>query len=145
MNFASLTRDYQNIFSEYQDVLAKQQDAQLAENLEQNQQAEKFSILEPALQPDKPSSPDRPKLIILVVFAALGAGGAAALGMELLQAKLRGRTHLASVMEGQPLAVIPYIHSEADKDTPLRRFIGSFTSKLLRKTKVNAQEPEPAL
>lgn len=142
---ASLTRDYQNIFSEYQDVLAKQQDAQLSENLEQNQQAEKFSILEPALQPDKPSSPDRPKLIILALFAAFGAGGAAALGMELLQSKLRGRTHLSSIIETQPIAVIPYIHSEADKDTPLRRFIGALTGKLLRKTKLAPPEPEAAL
>ena len=142
---AALTRDYENIFSEYQDVLSKPQDATISQNLEQNQQAEKFSILEPALQPEKPSSPDRAKLIILVVFGALGAGGAAALGMEVLQSKLRGRTHLAHLMEAQPIAVIPYIHSDADKDTPLRRFVGAFTGKLLRKTKVAAQEPEPAL
>lgn len=143
---ASLTRDYQNLFNEYQDVLAKQQDAQLSQNLEQNQQAEKFSILEPAMQPDKPSSPDRAKLIILALFAAFGAGGAAALGMELLQAKLRGRTHLAGVMETQPIAVIPYIYSDADKDTPLRRAAGSFAGKLLRKTKRAPElEPEPAL
>jgi polysaccharide biosynthesis transport protein len=142
---ASLTRDYQNIFSEYQDVLAKQQDAQLAENLEQNQQAEKFSILEPALQPDKPSSPDRPKLIILALFASLGIGGATALGVELLQSKLRGRSHLTGIIETQPIAVIPYIHSEADKDTPLRRLVAAFAGRLLRKTKLAPQEPEPAL
>lgn len=140
-----LTRDYDNLFAEYQDVLAKQQDAQLAENLEENQQAEKFSILEPAVRPDKPSSPDRPKLIILALFAALGVGGGAALGMELLQAKLRGRTHLAGLLDTQPIAVIPYIYSEADKDTPLRRMVGSFAGKLLKKTKLAPQEPEPAL
>ncbi len=142
---ASLTRDYDNLFAEYQDVLAKQQDAQLAENLEENQQAEKFSILEPALRPDKPSSPDRAKLLILALFAAFGAGGAAALGMELLQAKLRGRSHLTGLLETQPIAVIPYIHSDADKDTPWRRVLTSFAGKLLRKTKLAQQEPEAAL
>ncbi len=143
---ASLSRDYDNLFQEYQDVLAKQQDAQLAENLEENQQAEKFSILEPALQPDKPSSPDRAKLTVLAIFAALGAGGAAALGMELLQAKLRGRTHLTGIIETQPIAVIPYIHSEADKEKPWRRFFGSVTGKLFRRrTKLAPPEPEPAL
>lgn len=143
---ASLNRDYDNLFKEYQDVLAKQQDAQLAENLEENQQAEKFSILEPALQPDKPSSPDRGKLIVLALFASFAAGGAAALGMELLQAKLRGRTHLASVIETQPIAVIPYIHSDADnKNNPWRRLIGAVAGKLFRRTKLAPQEPEPAL
>lgn len=114
---AGLTRDYENLFSEYQEVLAKAQDAQLAENLEQNQQAEKFSILEPALQPDKPSSPNRPQLILAALIAALGVGGAAALGVELLKKRLRGRKHISSLIDGQPIAVIPYIHSESDRRT----------------------------
>lgn len=130
---SALTRDYNNLFSEYQDVLAKRGDAQLAENLEENQQAEKFSILEPALQPDKPSSPDRPKLIFAAIFAALGAGGAVAMGFELLQSRLRGRNHLATILDGQPIAVIPYIHSEADKRArwPLARpFAGKRRQKV---------------
>ncbi|MHA7870864.1 MAG: GumC family protein [Hyphococcus sp.] len=109
---SALTRDYENIFREYQDVLAKQQDAQLAENLEENQQAEKFSILEPALRPEEPSSPDRPKLIVLALFAALAAGGGMALGVELLMSTVRGRNHLTSITDGHPIAVIPYIPSQ---------------------------------
>jgi len=113
----ALTRDYENIFTEYQDVIAKRGDAQLAENLEENQQAEKFSILEPALRPDKPSSPDRPKLIVAVIFLAFAAGGASAFLLELLMARIRGRNHIAHIIEGQPIAVIPFIHSDDDKRT----------------------------
>lgn len=109
---AALTRDHDNVFREYQDVLAKQQDAQLAENLEDNQQAEKFSILEPALKPEKPSSPDRPKLIVLAIFAALAAGAAAAFGIEMMVSTIRGRNHISSLMDGHPIAVIPYIQGE---------------------------------
>ncbi len=111
---AALTRDHENIFREYQDVLAKQQDAQLAENLEENQQAEKFSILEPALRPEEPSSPDRPKLIILALFAALGLGGGTAFAVEMSFATIRGRNHLSNLIDSHPIAVIPYIAS-ADK------------------------------
>lgn len=116
---AALSRDYENLFAEYQDVLAKQQDAQLAENLEENQQAEKFSILEPALQPDEPSSPDRPKLIVMAIFLALGVGAASAFGMEMLMARIRGRNHLASIIGGQPIAVIPYFDAEGERRGPL--------------------------
>jgi hypothetical protein len=42
-------------------------------------------------------------------------GAAVALGLEMLQARIRGRNHLASILEGQPIAVIPYIYSDADK------------------------------
>lgn len=114
----SLTRDHENLFTEYQEVIAKQQDAQLAENLEENQQAEKFSILEPALRPEQPSSPDRPKLILAALFGSLMIGAGVALIVELLSAKIRGRSHIASILDGQPIAVIPYIHSENEKRGP---------------------------
>ncbi|MGE0408853.1 MAG: hypothetical protein AB7P23_06270 [Amphiplicatus sp.] len=103
----ALTRNYENVFKEYQDVLAKQQEAQLAENLEDNQKAEKFSVLEPALKPELPSSPERAKLIVLALIVSLGVGGAIALGAEFLSATLRGRAHLEKLIEGDPIAVIP--------------------------------------
>lgn len=132
---ASLTRDYENLFAEYQDMLAKRQDAQLAENLEQNQQAEKFSILEPALRPERPSSPDRPKLIVLALFMAVAAGGAVALGAELLFATIRGRDHLARVLDEHPIAVVPYIYRENDK-------LAGFS--FFRQRNVLRPQPEPA-
>lgn len=103
-----LTRDYENLFKQYQDVLAKKQEAQLAENLEDNQKAEKFSILEPAQRPEEPSSPERVKLSILVLFAAFGAGGMAAIGSEFLLGALRGRSQLEKVIGAHPIAVIPH-------------------------------------
>ena len=110
-----LTRDYNNIYNEYQDVLAKKQEAQLAENLEDDQKAEKFSILEPAQRPEEPSSPDRLKLSILAIFAAFAVGGGVALGTEFLFGTLRGRNHLEKLIEGHPIAVVPHFRRESDK------------------------------
>lgn len=118
-DLAALTRDYENMFQEYQDVRSKQQAAQLAENLEENQQAEKFSILEPALRPDKPTSPDRAKLSILAIFAALAAGAGVAFLAELIFSTVRGRQHLANLVDEHPIAVIPYIHGGEDKGSPI--------------------------
>lgn len=132
----ALTRDYDNVFREYQEVLAKQQDAQLAENLEVNQQAEKFSILEPALRPDKPSSPDRPKLIVLALFAALAAGGAAAFAVEMMFSTIRGRAHVSKLIEGHPIAVIPYIQGEKPRQLQI--------PFLNRRPKVAGPAPEAA-
>ena len=112
---ASLSRDLDNFFKEYQDVLAKQQDAELAESLEENRQAEKFSILEAARRPDKPSSPNRPQLIVLALAAALGAGAATAFLAELAFSTIRGRTHIENLIEEHPIAVVPYIRGEGEK------------------------------
>ncbi len=140
---AALTRDYENMFKEYQDIQTKQQDAQLAENLEENQQAEKFSILEPALSPEQPSSPDRPKLIFAALFGALGIGGATAFGVEMLKSRLRGRAHIASILDGQPIAVIPYIHGEKERRMRLP-FTGKKAGKSRRRSERGAMEPELA-
>lgn len=125
---AGLSRDYDNVFREYQDMLSKQQAAQLAENLEENQQAEKFSILEPALFPDEPTSPDRPKLLVLSVAFALAAGFGIAMIAEIMMQTLRGRTHISNIIGGAPIAVIPYI--DTDEDTSFGA--GLFTSKKLK-------------
>ncbi|NOX82727.1 MAG: hypothetical protein GXP06_07030 [Alphaproteobacteria bacterium] len=118
-DLAGLTRDYENTFQEYQEVRGKQQDAQLAENLEENRQAEKFSILEPALRPDRPTSPDRIKLSILAIFAALAAGGGIGLAAEILFSTIRGRNHVAGLVDEHPIAVIPYIPGDKDKKPSL--------------------------
>lgn len=103
-----LTRNYENVSREYQEILAKQQEAQLAENLEDNQKAEKFSILEPAQRPEQPSSPERVKLGILMVFASLAAGAMTVLGAEFLVPTIRGRNHFEKLISAQPIAVIPH-------------------------------------
>ncbi|MEO1253126.1 MAG: Wzz/FepE/Etk N-terminal domain-containing protein [Pseudomonadota bacterium] len=119
---AALTRDYDSMDAQYQELRNKQQSAALAESLEVNQQAEKFSILEPATRPHSPSSPDRPKLIVLALFAACAAGGACAVLAELFFAALRGRSHITSIMGDHPMAVVPYIQSDDEVSLPARLF-----------------------
>lgn len=119
---ATLTRDYQNLTNEYQALRDKQASAQLSENLEDNQKAEKFSILESAQRPDAPSSPKRGQLALLLVAGATAAGLLFAFGAEMLFATLRGRRHLTSLMHEAPIAVIPYIRAENEPRFSLPSF-----------------------
>ncbi len=118
---ASLTRDSQNLNNEYQALKNKQATAQLSENLEDNQKAEKLSILESAQRPDKPASPNRGQLTILLIAAAIAAGALVAFGAEMLFQTLRGRGHLQSVLHETPIAVIPYFKAENDARFKLPR------------------------
>ena len=105
----ALTRDRESLASQYREILEKQRSAQLAENLQDSQKAEKFSILEAAARPERSASPDRPKLAVLALFAALATGAAFAVGAELLYGTVRGRNHLTRLVDAHPIAVIPYI------------------------------------
>lgn len=113
---SGLTRDYQTVSNEYKEMLSKQQQSQLAQNMEANQKAEKFSILDPAVRPDKPSSPDRGKLSVLALFFSLITGAAIAMGAELMFATVRGKNHLTQLIETHPIAVIPYIKNGVDEN-----------------------------
>ena len=113
---ASLTRDYENLRASYQDRLASRETATLAENLENNQKGEKLRILEAAVKPETPSSPDRPKLSLMALFFAICAGGASAFIAEMFLATVRGRHHLTSMMGDHPIAVIPMFASEEEKN-----------------------------
>lgn len=116
----SLTRDYENIFREYQDVLAKRQESELALNLEQKGKGERFNLLEPPQLPEEPSSPERVKLSVLAIFFGLGAGAAAAGAAEMISGAVRGRSHLNKLAGAEPLAVIPYFRREKSHGLALR-------------------------
>lgn len=108
---STLSRDLANLKNEYQALRDKQASAQLAENLEDDQKAEKFSILESAERPETPSSPNRGQLGFLLVAAAIGAGLLTAFGAEFASSSVRGRRHLTALAGEAPIAVIPYIRA----------------------------------
>lgn len=71
----SLRRDYQNIQTTYDSLLARKLESEIAVNMERKQKGEQFRILDPARQPQKPIKPDMRKLFIMIVGAGLAIGG----------------------------------------------------------------------
>ena len=61
--YHELMRDLDNNRAKYQELKAKALDARLAQTLEEEQKAEKFSLIEPARVPTKPEKPDRFKIL----------------------------------------------------------------------------------
>lgn len=106
---STLMRDYENAQKKYEEIRAKQMTAQVAENLEGDQKAERFSLLEPPLFPDKPIKPDRSKMAALSVFLAAAAAIGIVILLEMLHGTVRGADAVAAIMGKPPLVSIPYI------------------------------------
>lgn len=66
----TMTRDYDNLTKQYQDLLSKKFAASMARNLEQDQKAERFNVLRPARLPLRPSFPNP----LIVLPAGMGFG-----------------------------------------------------------------------
>ena len=113
--YSQLTSEYETAQKKYQEVRAKQIEAQVGQNLEADRKGERFTLIEPPLPPEEPVSPNRPLILILglVRTAALGAGTAAVL--ESTVVTIRGRRDVIDLLEAPPLAAVPRIVTRADK------------------------------
>jgi succinoglycan biosynthesis transport protein ExoP len=113
--YYELMRDLDNHKEKYKDLKAKQLEAKLAQTLEEEQMAEKFSLLEPPVLPNKPIKPNRFKILFLGFIASIGGGLGIGLLAEMLDGSIRGHRALISIAGAEPLIVIPYIQNQEDK------------------------------
>jgi uncharacterized protein involved in exopolysaccharide biosynthesis len=112
--YDDLIRDHANHLSKYQELRAKQLQAQLAQNLESENKGESFSLIEPPQVPTKAEKPNRPKLMVMGVTASIGFGFGLAILFELLFGGVRGHKAIASITGHPPLVVIPIIQTNND-------------------------------
>jgi polysaccharide biosynthesis transport protein len=106
---ADISRGYEESKSNYNSLLQKQNQSQLATSLEQRQQGEQFRILDPPSLPDKPKSPNH----LLWSFGGLTLG--CFLGLSLLvvreftDVRIRREDDLDGVVDSRILVRIPHL------------------------------------
>jgi uncharacterized protein involved in exopolysaccharide biosynthesis len=108
-DYTALMSDLESAQKKHAELQQKQMEAQLASNLETERKGERFTLIEPPLEPQKPVTPNR--LLILAIGAVLAL--AAALGMmqllEALDTRIRSRDDIIALLSVPPLAVIPWL------------------------------------
>lgn len=113
--YLDLNRDHQNAVLRYQEIKAKQMQAEVAQQLEKDSKGERFSLIDPPQLPEKPASPNRPAIFLLGLVLSLGGGVAYAGVMESIDTSVRSSRKLSAMTAAPLLAVIPYIENAADK------------------------------
>lgn len=113
--FRELTRDYDNAQTRYREIRAKESQAQVAQELERDRKAERFSVLEAATLPYSPVSPDRVRIALAGLIGSLGAGVGLAWLRELLDPSVKGPLELARIASVPILSAIPYIDTHRER------------------------------
>jgi polysaccharide chain length determinant protein (PEP-CTERM system associated) len=72
--YKQLTRDYEVMRTRYNTLLERREQAQISGAVEASDAGIGFRIIDPPEVPLAPTAPDRPRLITLVLLAALGCG-----------------------------------------------------------------------
>jgi uncharacterized protein involved in exopolysaccharide biosynthesis len=106
---ADISRGYEESKSNYNSLLQKQNQSQLATSLEQRQQGEQFHILDPPSLPPRPSAPNHLVISIagLIIGLVVGAGLTALL--EMTNVRVRQEKDLEDVIPLKVLVGIPHL------------------------------------
>jgi uncharacterized protein involved in exopolysaccharide biosynthesis len=107
--YKELARDYDNAQKVYQDDLAKQSNAKMASQAENQAQGERMVPLGPASTPDSPSSPNRPLFAGGGLGAGLALGLALALWLELRDKSIRTQADAEAALNLPMLVAVPWV------------------------------------
>ncbi|MBC7983062.1 MAG: lipopolysaccharide biosynthesis protein [Candidatus Obscuribacterales bacterium] len=120
-DYMALTRDLENNQLKYREVRQKQMEAQVAQNMEDDRKGERFTLIEPPLVPEEPASPNRLVIMVLGVFLAMGAAVGVVAVIETLDTSVRNKRDLESLLNVAPLAVLPFIETQAERGMRAQR------------------------
>lgn len=111
--------------AQYEQVQKQLMSARAGVRAEDEQMAERLSVVEPPVIPDKPSWPNRLLLAALGIGGGLGLGFVLAFAIELFLRPIRDPSVLKSILGVSPLGVIPVIEPSRvpTKTRGWRRFL----------------------
>jgi polysaccharide biosynthesis transport protein len=123
--YHTMARDLESAQIKYQEILAKQAEVQVSQNLETERKGEKFTMIEPPQPPEKPIRPNRVLILAAGLILSIGLGLAAVVAREAFDASVRGPSDILAILQIPALASIPVISTAADRAR--RKSIAVFT------------------
>ena len=105
--YLEITRDVDSSRVRFRELREKQMQAQLSEQLERDRKAERFTLIEPPIYPERPNRPNRVMILMLgLVLGLLGGVGAAAL-REALDQTVHSPRDVMRTLQVPVLAMLP--------------------------------------
>jgi polysaccharide chain length determinant protein (PEP-CTERM system associated) len=120
---AELTRGYEQSKANYDDLLKKKNQSEMATDMERMQQGERFTMLDPPSLPTKPDYPNRMKFCGMGIATGLGLGLLVVSLFEFFDDRMHGEKEIKDLLATRILAEIPEIQSPSDEKTQKRRIL----------------------
>ena len=121
--YNDLIRDQQADQLKYQEIMSKLMEAKVSQGMEESQQAERFTIIDPALTPERPAKPNRLAIVLIGFVLALGFGVGLAAVRESLNTSVKNTDELIRSTGLPVLGNIPLLKTAEDLRKQQRRRI----------------------
>lgn len=113
--FTDLTRGYDQSRADYDSLLKKKNESELASSLERQQQGEHFRILDPPNLPVKPFSPNRLQLFGIGLLAGVLLGAALSAAFELADDRIYSEKEFKKLVPAEIIVEIPALPTVAEQ------------------------------
>ena len=114
LELSKITRNYDITLNKFRELLSKEFDSQLSENMERKQKGEQFQVVDPASLPESPVAPNRPRILLVGLVLGLAAALGAAFLIENLDNSIRGNEDLDGFTDLPLLAMLPVVPSRGN-------------------------------
>ena len=118
---SALTRGLEQLRAQYNDTQAQINQAQIALNLEEDPNSERFTILEQPTVASSPSSPNRLAVLLLTLAIAVALGAVVVAVVERSDQAVRNAQDVIEHLQIPPLVGIPYVENRVDLRRRARR------------------------
>jgi polysaccharide chain length determinant protein (PEP-CTERM system associated) len=116
-----LTREYDVLKKNYENMLNNREQASLSVTLERRQIGEQFILLDPARVPERPTSPNRPLINIFGIAAGLAFGLGLVALFEYRDHSFKTDTELGAYVALPVLAVVPVMMTGKEEKKAFRQ------------------------
>lgn len=122
---AELTRGYEQSQATYNELLKKKNDSAMATSMEQMQQGERFTVLDPPSLPTKPDFPNRLKFCAIGLAFGIALGTAIVALFEYLDDRLHRDQDIENLLPTAVISEIPEIlRGEDERRSKARAMLG---------------------
>ncbi len=119
----NLNRGYEQSQTNYNELLKKESDSQMATSMEQMQEGERFMTLDPPSLPVRPDSPNRLKMCGLGLVVGLGLGMLVVVLQEFFDDCMYSDREIMKLIQVGVIAEIPQILNPSDTEREKRRML----------------------
>jgi polysaccharide chain length determinant protein (PEP-CTERM system associated) len=116
-----LNRGYDQSKTNYDDLLKKKDESEMATSMEEMQQGERFTMLDPPSLPSRPDFPNRLKFCGFGLAAGLALGILVAGGFEFMDDRLHSEKQIKSLLPIAVISEIPQIMTPVDEQNLRKR------------------------
>ena len=118
---ADLTRGYDQSKANYDDLLKKKNESEMATSMERLQQGERFRVLDPPGLPSKPDFPNRLKFCGMGLGVGLMLGLVVAGGFELMDDRMHSEKEIKDMLPVGVMVEIPEVLNFSDQEKQRRK------------------------